>query len=380
MRHPVFVAIAAAFILAAPARADAPAPAAGLALERVAGGLDRPLFVTAPAGDPRLFIVEQGGRVRIVRNGTLLPRPFLDIRDRVRAGGERGLLSLAFHPRYARNGFFYVNYTDLHGDTRVERYAVGADPDRADPASARLVLHVDQPFANHNGGLVMFGPDGMLYVGMGDGGSGGDPFGNGQKLGTLLGKLLRLDVDAGEPYRIPRGNPFAGRPGARPEIWALGLRNPWRFCFDHATGALVIADVGQNRWEEVDAAPAANPGLNYGWNVMEGDHCYGRDRCDTAGLTRPALEYGHGDGCSIIGGFVYRGTRMPALAGRYLYSDYCGGWIRSVRIDGGGASESREWSGLHVPQVTSFGEDATGELYVCSQTGDVYRLVMRAGR
>jgi glucose/arabinose dehydrogenase len=217
--------IAALLFCSCTARAGPPR-AIGLALERVASGLDRPLYLTAPAGDPRLFVVEQGGRIRIVRNGRLLPAPFLDLSDRVRAGGERGLLGLAFHPRYRETGFLYVDYTDLQGNTRIERYAVSRDSDRVDPATARLLLAIDQPFANHNGGDVAFGPDGMLYVGMGDGGSGGDPHGNGQNRNSLLGKLLRIDVDRGAPYAIPRDNPFAATAGARGEVWAYGLRNP----------------------------------------------------------------------------------------------------------------------------------------------------------
>ena len=358
------------------AAAPSPASATGLTLERIATGLDQPLYVTAPAGDPRLFVVEQPGRVRIVRDGKLLPRPFIDLTDRVRAGGERGLLSLAFHPQYAKNGLFYVNYTDLHGDTHVERYSVTADPDRGDPGSAHLILKIDQPFSNHNGGLVMFGPDGKLYVGMGDGGSGGDPFGNGQKLSTLLGKMLRIDVDRGDPYAIPRDNPFVGRAGARAEIWAYGLRNPWRFCFDRASGTLVIADVGQDHWEEIDAQPVGTPGLDYGWNIMEGDHCFKTPRCDLQGLVRPVAEYGHDQGCSITGGFVYHGRRMPSLVGHYFYADYCTGWIRSFKLTAGAVSEHRQWKGAQVESPTSFGEDANGELYVCSQRGTVYRLAM----
>jgi hypothetical protein len=358
------------------AAAHSPPLATGLSLETVASGLDQPLYVTAPPGDPRLFIVEQTGRIRIVRDGRLLARPFIDLTDRVRAGGERGLLSVAFHPQYARNGFFYVDYTDLHGDTHVERYSVTADPDRGDPSSAHLLLKIDQPFANHNGGLVLFGPDGRLYIGMGDGGGSGDPLRNGQNLSSLLGKLLRIDVDGRDPYSVPPDNPFAGRAGARPEIWAYGLRNPWRFGFDRATGTLLIADVGQDRWEEIDASPAAGPGLNYGWNLMEADHCFGARDCDSRGLIRPVVEYGHDQGCSITGGLVYRGRRMPSLTGHYFYADFCAGWIRSFRLVGGAVTEHRQWRGVEVKGPTSFGEDAAGELYVCSQRGAVYRLVM----
>ena len=352
----------------------APAPATGLTLERVAIGLSDPLYLTAPPGDPRLFVVEQTGRIRIVKAGRLLRTPFLDLTDRVRSGGEQGLLSVAFHPRHAVNGFLYVNYTDRRGDTRVVRYTVGRDPDRADPASAKLILTVEQPFANHNGGLVMFGPDGMLYVGMGDGGSGGDPHGHGQNRATLLAKMLRLDVNRGDPYALPRDNPFVGRAGMRGEIWAYGLRNPWRFCFDPPSGMLYIADVGQNRWEEIHVAPADRAGLDYGWNVMEGNHCYRSADCDRSGRVAPVVEYGHDDGCSITGGFVYRGRRMPDLVGHYFYADYCHGWIRSFMLENGLVTAHREWRGLAARQVTSFGQDASGELYICASDGTVHRL------
>ena len=378
MRLALIAALISAIVASPPRTVAAPraavAPATGLTLQPVASGLQDPLYVTAPAGDPRLFVVEQPGRIRIIKGGRLLTTPFLDLTDRVRSGGERGLLSLAFPPQFASNGFLFVNYTDLHGDTRIERYAVGRDRDRADPSSGQLVLKVGQPFANHNGGLVMFGPDGMLYVGMGDGGAGGDPFGNGQKLGTLLGKLLRLDVDRGRPYAVPRDNPYVGRRGIRGEIWAYGLRNPWRFCFDRASGLLYVADVGQNLWEEINVVPARAPGLDYGWNAMEGGHCFRAERCATRGRVMPAVEYGHDQGCSITGGFVYRGRGIPTLTGHYLYADYCRGWIRSFKYERGGASDHREWRGLNPGPVMSFGEDAAGELYLCSQRGDVFRL------
>lgn len=350
-----------------------------LRAREVASGLDAPLFLTAPAGDARLFVVEQPGRIRIVSGGQLLAAPFLDLTDRVSAGGERGLLGLAFHPDYARNGYLYVNYTDRAGDTRVERYRVSADRDRADPASASLVLAVAQPFANHNGGMVAFGPDGMLYVGMGDGGSGGDPQGNGQNPGTLLGKLLRLDVDrapAGAGYAIPADNPLARTAGAasRGEIWAWGLRNPWRFAFDAATSRLYVADVGQSAREEIDVVGAREAGVNYGWNRMEGSQCYGAATCDRTGLLLPVAEYGHDDGCSITGGYVYRG-RIAAVRGHYFYSDYCGGWLRSIRLAADGTvAERRTWAVGSLGSVLSFGVDAAGELYVLSANGRVYVL------
>lgn len=244
---------------AAPPSAETWTAVNGLRATVVAQGLEAPLFLTAPAGDPRLFVVEQPGRIRIVKSGRLLPVPFLDVSGRISAGGERGLLGLAFHPDYAKNGFFFVNFTDRNGDTHVERFHVGDHPDRADPASARLVLQVEQPFANHNGGMIAFAPDGMLWVGMGDGGSGGDPHGNGQNRRALLGKMLRLDVDRAAPYAIPPDNPYADGRDGRPEIWASGVRNPWRFSFDPRSHLVYIADVGQNQWEEVDVADARTP-------------------------------------------------------------------------------------------------------------------------
>jgi len=354
--------------------AQYPPSATGLALEAVVSGLESPVHLASPPGDPRLFVVEQRGRIRVVQNGLLLLDPFLDITSRVGYGGERGLLSVAFHPRYATNGFFFVNYTDRKGDTRVERYHVSGERNRADAASARLVLRVDQPYANHNGGHILFGPDSMLYIGMGDGGSGGDPHGNGQNLETLLAKLLRIDVDHGDPYAIPAGNPFKAERGMRPEIWAWGLRNPWRLCFDRSSGMLYIADVGQNEWEEIDVAPAEAPGLDYGWNVMEGMHCFKRANCERRGLTLPALEYDHGQGCSVTGGVVYRGRRIPWAAGLYFFSDYCSGWIRSFRYTNGAVTELKEWRLPKVNSVTSFGEDAEGEIYVLSQNGSIQRI------
>jgi glucose/arabinose dehydrogenase len=345
-------------------------------LETVATGLVNPLHLTAPLGDERLFIVEQGGTIRIVQNGQLLPQPFLDISERVLAGGEQGLLSMAFHPQYASNGFFYVNYTERPtGHTRVERFQVSADPNVADPASALLILFVEQPFANHNGGLVTFGPDGKLYVGMGDGGDGGDPFGNGQNLGTLLAKLLRIDVDAGTPYAIPPDNPYVGRADALGEIWASGLRNPWRFSFDRQAGLLYVGDVGQDRLEEIDVVPAGQAGLNYGWDILEGSLCYpDGDSCNRDGLVLPVLEYGRSDGCSVVGGHVYRGSAVPTVVGRYFYSDFCNGWLRSFTFDGAAATDQRQYNVGSIGNVLGIGEDAAGELYVLSASGSVFRI------
>jgi glucose/arabinose dehydrogenase len=346
-----------------------------LRLVEVASGLQSPVHLTAPASDARLFIVEQPGRIRIVENGQLLPTPFLDIAAKVSSGGERGLLSVAFHPRYAQNGFLYVNYTDRAGDTRIERYRVSANRNLADPASASLVLHVRQPYSNHNGGQVAFGPDGMLYIGMGDGGGGGDPEEAGQDPLQLLGKLLRIDVDAAQPYGIPAGNPYAGRSGGRGEIWALGMRNPWRFSFDRTANLLYVADVGQNRLEEVNVVPAGQAGVNYGWDVMEASDCFEPSSgCPRAGLTLPVLEYTHDDGCSITGGFVYRGQAIAGLRGHYLYADYCEGWVRSFRHADGQAVDKRSYPLADVGNISSFGEDSQRELYVISHRGTVHRI------
>jgi glucose/arabinose dehydrogenase len=349
-------------------------PASGIALVPFVQGLDQPLHLASVPGDPRLFVVEQAGRIRIIRDGRLVARPFLDIRDRVRSGGEQGLLSVAFHPRFAKNGWLYVDYTDRNGDTRIERYRTGPDPDAADPASAHLVLHIEQPYANHNGGLIAFGPDRMLWIGMGDGGSGGDPHGHAQDRQSLLGKMLRIDVDRGTPYAIPRDNPFV-RGGGRPEVWALGLRNPWRWAFDPPARLLYIADVGQDAWEEIDVVPQRAGGLDLGWNRFEGMHPYRGTAADRAGRVLPVAEYSHRDGCSITGGVVYRGAAIPRLRGHYVFADFCSGWIRSIRIDRGRVVERREWLRTGANSIASFGTDAAGELYAVSLAGAVLRVV-----
>ena len=330
--------------------------------------LERPVDIQH-AGDERLFIIEKVGRIRVVQAGTLVDFPFLNIIDRVGSGGnEQGLLGLAFHPSYAENGLFFVNYTDKNGDTVVSRYRVTPDPNIADPSSELVLIHANQPFPNHNGGVLAFGPDGNLYIGLGDGGSAGDPFNNAQKLDTFLGKILRLDVDSAEPYAIPPDNPFNN------EIWAYGLRNPWRMSFDSLTGDFYIADVGQGDWEEIDLVPAGMPGgINFGWKILEGTHPYGGEPQD--GLVPPVAEYSHGQGrCSVTGGYVYRGS-MPEWNGIYLYGDYCtgeiwgliqsdGGWQNQLLFDADG-------------NITSFGQDANGEIYIAMDDGRILRLEPR---
>lgn len=340
-----------------------------------ADGFDHPLFLCSAPGDPRVFVVEQPGRIRWIENGKPSAAVFADLTRRVSDGGERGLLGLAFHPEFAKNGFLFVDYTDTHGDTQVERYTVRPDRNSLDPASAKRILSVKQPFPNHNGGMIAFGPDGMLYVGMGDGGAGGDPFGNGQNAHALLGKMLRLDVDHGDPYSIPDGNPFKARPGdGRPELWAVGVRNPWRYSFDFVALRLIIADVGQNKYEEVNVVDAARAGCNYGWNVREGLHGFGFPRFGPAGRVDPVIEYDHTNGCSVTGGYAYRGRAMPQLAGTIFFADYCSGWLRSFRFENGHAQDLREWHVGTLGSVTSFGEDAAHELYVVTHEGRVWKL------
>jgi glucose/arabinose dehydrogenase len=362
-----------------PGPGPGPGPGDSAALQLVTSGLSDPVFVTAPPGDTaRLFVVEQTGRIRVVRHDSLLPTAFLNLAGHIGFGGERGLLSLAFHPSYAVNGHCFVYFTNPAGDIRVVRYTVSADPNVLDSTTGDTILKAfHETNDNHNGGLLLFGPDGKLYAGLGDGGAANDPPGNGQNLDTLLAKILRIDVDAGSPYAIPADNPFVGHAGERGEIWLYGLRNPWRFSFDRITGDFYIGDVGQNLWEEVDVLPAGGAaGVNYGWNVMEGKHCFQASSCNMTGLALPVVEYGHSDGCAVTGGYVYRGTRVTALAGVYLYGDYCSGWVRSFRYAGGAATEHRDWPSLAVNGgLSSFGEDARGELYLTSLSGKLYRVV-----
>ena len=342
-------------------------------LTAIATGLDMPLALTH-AGDARLFITLQRGRIMIYDGTRVLPTPFLDIRGLVACCDERGLLSVAFHPRYATNGFFYVDYTRSDGDIVIARYHVSSDPNVADPSSATILLTLEHSqFGNHNGGQLQFGPDHYLYAGTGDGGSAGDPNNRAQNLADPLGKILRLDVDAPAPY-IPPSNPFVNRGGTRGEIWAYGLRNPWRFSFDRETGDLWIADVGQDRYEEVDLQPATSiGGENYGWRRMEGFHCYNpATNCSDASLVAPILEYSHADGsCSITGGYRYRGVRMPSLRGAYVYGDYCTGKIWTATQNTSGAWTSKLLIDTTM-NISSFGEDMNGELYVLDLKGSVF--------
>jgi glucose/arabinose dehydrogenase len=351
---------------------------AAVLLEPAVTGLQTPVSI-AHAGDSRLFIVQQNGLIRVWQPPQLLQTPFLDVRSLVSTGNERGLLGLAFHPRYSENGRFFINYTDTNGNTVIAQYIrSSADPNRADPSPVRIILRVNQPFPNHNGGQLQFGPDGYLYIGLGDGGSGGDPGNRAQNPAELLGKILRIDVDSGDPYAIPPSNPFVNRSGFRPEIWALGLRNPWRFSFDRSYGDLWIADVGQGDFEEIDFQPRASiGGENYGWRRMEGTHCFNPStNCTDGTLVQPVIEYDHGGGaCSVTGGYVYRGTRNWRLYGTYLYADFCNGVIQGAVDDGTGRFVSTRL--FDAPfQVSTFGEDVNGEIYVADYSGGaLYRIV-----
>jgi glucose/arabinose dehydrogenase len=329
-----------------------------LTAQLVADGFELPVFATSP-GDDRLFVVEQTGRILIVRDGEVQPEPFLDLRGQVSGGNEQGLLGLAFHPDFASNGRFFIDYTDTKGDTQVVGYRAAGDV--ADAASATTLFSVDQPYANHNGGWLGFGPDGLLYIGMGDGGSGGDPQGNGQNPEALLGKMLRIDVNA---------------TAAVPEIFATGVRNPWRNAFDGDD--LYIADVGQNAIEEISVISAATPGANLGWNIMEGPACFGAEGCDQSGLVPPVHSYTHADtgGCSITGGLVYRGAAIPEIAGHYFFADFCSGRVESFRYADGAVTELTDWTaqlGGNGP-ITSFGADSAGELYYTTIEGGLFRI------
>lgn len=346
-----------------------------LSANLITDALDQPVYAVAPPADPRLFVVEQTGRIRILVDGQLAETPFLDLSGSISSGGEQGLLGLAFHPDYASNGRFFVNYTDADGDTRIVSYAVSADPAVADPASASELLRIDQPYANHNGGWLGFGPNGYLYIGMGDGGAGGDPQNRAQNPDELLGKILRLDVDGAAPYAIPSGNPFA-KGGGRPEIFALGVRNPWRPSFDGAD--FYIADVGQSGYEEITVIGADDAGANLGWKIMEGPACFGADTCDQAGLVPPTYSYSHDTGgCSITGGYVYRGKAIPELTGQYFFADFCDSRVHSFAYANGRAGDITYWNEQLGPlgAITSFGVDSAGELYITTIEGNLFELV-----
>jgi glucose/arabinose dehydrogenase len=354
--------VAAVAALAATAALSAGAGRQAIRAHVVTAKLDQPVDVTAPRSEKnKLYVVEQPGRIRVIVNGKLRAAPFLDIRRLVLSGGEQGLLGLAFHPDYAKNRRLYVNYTDRpSGDTRVVEYRADKAGNHVIPSTRRQLFVIDQPYANHNGGDVVFGPDKLLYVGMGDGGSGGDPQNRAQNLSSLLGKLLKIN-----PTKV----------GAKPVIAGYGLRNPWRFSFDRVSGDLWIGDVGQNAWEEVDFTPKSSPGVeNYGWNVYEGFSTYDEKQPNTAGhLVQPVHVYPHSDGISITGGFVYRGTKVPSLKGRYVFGDFGSGTVWSLKPNGSSkATDVRQET--NVPQLSSFGEDAAGELYATSLTGRLYRL------
>jgi len=360
-----------------------------LATTRAASGLSQPVYVTAPSGDnQRLFIVEQvSAKIKILENGVVLPTPFLNLDPRVgNGGGEQGLLGMAFHPNYAQNGYFYVNYTNNSGNTVIARYSVTSNPDSADYNSEFIILQLAQPYSNHNGGNLQFGPDGYLWIGTGDGGSAYDPGNRAQNGMELLGKMLRLDVNSGSPYGIPPSNPFVSTPGMRPEIWAIGMRNPWRYAFDRLTGDLYIADVGQNQWEEIDFQPAGQGGQNYGWRVWEGNHLTGYTGLSTIvpSVTPPIYEYAHtGGACSVTGGYVYRGSAIPQLQGTYFFADFCNNQIWSFKYVGGSVTqytnrtaELAPGGGLSIGSISSFGEDAAGEMYICDlYGGEVFKIV-----
>jgi glucose/arabinose dehydrogenase len=361
-----------ALLLATPAQAQTPLATQDgvtVAAQTIATGFDEPLLLTAPKGDARLFIVEKTGRIRVIDGGVLLPEPFLDLSDRVSTNSEQGLLGLAFHPDFDRNQRFFVYYTGRDGAITVAEGLAG------DPATLTTLLTVPHDQAdNHNGGWLDFGPDGLLYIGTGDGGRGGDPWGNAQNPDVRLGKLLRIDVDAAKPYAIPPGNPFA-KGGGAPEIFAIGLRNPWRAAFDG--DQLYIADVGQGDWEEINVLRPADAGANLGWNLTEGEACFRTADCSLAGVTLPVHVYDHSQGCSVTGGYVYRGDAMPALRGRYFFSDFCTGNLMSFRLTDGAAQDGvgMDAAAASLGQVSSFGRDSAGELYMLTLDGTVSKLV-----
>jgi glucose/arabinose dehydrogenase len=354
-------------------------PLLGLALEPVASGLHQPTVIVAPPGDERLFIVEREGVVRVADANGLRDEPFLDLRDRIGSTGiEQGMLGLAFHPGFADNGRFFGYYVDVDGNRQLSGFTVGSDPEQGDPDSEQVLFELPQPAGSvdirHYGGNVAFGPDGLLYVSLGDGAAAGD---EGQNPDSFYASILRLDVDSGDPYTVPASNPFVGGGGA-PEVWVYGLRNPWRFSIDPGEGLMYVADVGQDGWEEVDVLDLGNAGgSNLGWPSMEGTHCYFDEACDPADFVLPVFEYGHDEGCSITGGHVYRGPAIPELHGHYLYADWCDLWVRSFRYSDGEVSDEQDWSS-DLPgagQVNAFGIDGAGELYLANFEGEVFKIV-----
>jgi glucose/arabinose dehydrogenase len=345
------------------------------------GEFEQPLYLTQPLGeDEDLYVVEKGGRIVVVDDGRVVEEPFLDLGDEVSTGSEQGLLSMAFSPDYERSGRFYVNFTDTEGDTRIQEFTRDPDDPRvADPRSRRELLRIDQPFENHNGGLLLFGPDDLLYVGTGDGGSAGDPMGNGQDLSTLLGKILRIDPDGagGDPYAIPSSNPFVDEPGARGEIYSYGLRNPWRFSFDRLDEAFSIGDVGQDSLEEIDlVGRGQGRGANFGWSAFEGNQRFDEAQEAEAAIP-PVLTYPLTEACAVTGGYVVRDERLRSLYGRYLYGDFCVGELRSFPARPGEEATDDRPVGVDVPQLSSFGQDNRGRIYVVSLDGPVYRLAAR---
>jgi glucose/arabinose dehydrogenase len=362
-------------------QATTAAAAANVVLTPVASGFDSPLAITsARDGTGRMFIVEQTGRIKILSGGSVLSTPFLDVSSEISHGSEQGLLGLAFHPKFKTNGLFFVNFTRANGDTVVNRYRVsGTNPNVATRSSAYRIITIGQPYDNHNGGTIQFGPDGYLYIGMGDGGSAGDPGNRAQDLSSLLGKMLRIDINGTtgtRHYRIPSSNPYVGRAG-RNEIWARGLRNPWKFSFDRSTGTLWIGDVGQGRYEEIDRSGGTSPGrgLNYGWRVLEGRHCFKpATGCNKSGKVVPVVEYSHSEGCSVTGGYAYRGTNVPALFGRYVFADYCSGTIWSIPRHPSGSTASKSLLLNTSMNISSFGESASNELFVVDHNGTIYRF------
>lgn len=378
----LFLLIILSFSVAAAQDTPVPSPDANLVeLTQIDSAYDRPLYVTnAGDGSGRLFVVEQSGNIWVFQDGAPLRPAFLDVSDLISPDvfnsgyTERGLLGLAFHPDYENNGLFYINYTDQAGSSVVAQYQVSADdPNVADPSSAEILLTVEQPFANHNGGHLAFGPDGYLYISLGDGGSAGDPQGNGQDLSTLLGAILRIDVDGEGGYTIPEDNPFVNDANAAPEIWHYGLRNAWRFSFDRETGDQYIADVGQNQWEEVNFVPAGQGGVNFGWNIMEGTHAYSGAPI-TDDLYLPFAEYPHSEGISVTGGYVYRGEAIPSLQGVYLYGDFATGTIWAAYRDESGEWVNEPFMNRTGRTISSFGEDENGELYLVDYGGALFQF------